>query len=116
MGLEFLGERESFSHQAPHALAQSEVEPLYVIGLPFLFGARVMLFFWQDALVTFEQVGVAQAGFVGRGNFLPQAPATDLVTRSIPPGHDLTCSSAQSQPNPHLVLLAFDERPHLIQL
>ena len=115
MRLEFLGEGERFSHQAPYALAEREVEPLYMIGLSLLLGAGLMLFLGEDALVTFEQVGVAQARFIGRRNLLPQAPATDFVTGTIPPGYDLTRSSAQSEPNPHLILLAFDERPDLVQ-
>ncbi len=59
-----LGEGECFSGEAGHALAQGEVEPFDVVGLPFLLEARLMLFGIKNLLISQKKVAVTEGVLV----------------------------------------------------
>ena len=74
-----------------------------MIGLPASFTNTLMCFLWKDELISFPEVTVAVANFVGVGDLLPKL-ATGCFT-AIPDdkGHDLTRSAAHGCPNPAFV-------------
>ncbi len=101
-----LGKRECLSHQSRHALAQGAVESLDMVGLSLLFSRGVMLFWRDDVGVGSPEVGEAGARFVRIGNFFPQLAQCDVVPWARHLRHNLAGSTAQRQPNPHLLALA----------
>src|SRR5215210_753043 len=74
-----------------------------------------MPLFGDRLLVSLPQVAVAARLFVERGDGSPQPLASGSATITFHESHDLTGFSAQSQPNPHLLAFAIDERPQLVQ-
>src|SRR3954447_16224137 len=74
-----------------------------------------MPLFRDRLLVSLPQVAVAGRLFVERGDGSPQPLASGSATITFHESHDLTGFSAQSQPNPHLLAFAIDERPQLVQ-
>ena len=75
-----------------------------------------MPLFGYRPLVSLPQVAVAgRRPFVELGDGSPQTLASRSAAITLHEGHDLTSFSAQSQPNPHLIAFAVDERPQLVQ-
>ena len=110
-----LGERERLSNEARKPLAQGVDPTLYVASLAFFLAGGLMLLWWDHFPVSLPQVAVAGRLLIALGNLLPQA----LTGRSAPiarhEGHHLASFSTQGQPHPHLIALAVNEGPYLVQ-
>ena len=105
---------QCFSHEASTGLSECVVPSFHMIGLPASFTNTLMCFLWKDELISFPEVTVAVANFVGVGDLLPKL-ATGCFT-AIPDdkGHDLTRSAAHGCPNPAFVPSFMDKWPHFI--
>src|SRR3712207_5603438 len=75
-----------------------------------------MPLFGDRPLVSLPQVAVAGRLLVVLGDLSPQTLAGRSAAITFHETHHLTGLSAQSQPNPHLLAFAVDERPQLVQL
>src|SRR3712207_7398679 len=75
-----------------------------------------MPLFGDHPLVSLPQVAVAGRLLVVLGDLSPQTLAGRSAAITLHETHHLTGLSAQSQPNPHLLAFAVDERPQLVQL
>src|SRR5436305_917007 len=110
-----LGERECFSNEARKPLAQGVDPPLDVASLPFLLTGGLVPLFWDHLLVSLPKVAVAGRFFIAFGDLLPQT----LTGRSAPiarhESHDLASLPTQSEPDPHLIALAINKGPQLIE-
>jgi len=97
------GKGECLPDQAPNSLPHGIVVAFDVIGAPALVAA-VMLRNWNDLAIGFPQVAVAQAGFIGCGNSIPQHAARCLTPAAESISHDLAGAPTQRQPQPPFVL------------
>lgn len=68
----------------------------------------------KDFGIGVPDIRKAMSRFVGVRNGFPEFFAGSFAATANGKSHDLTCSPAQSQPNPSLVLASFDETPYLI--
>lgn len=88
------GKGERFANKAPHALPQSIVPSLHMVGLAAVFANGFMLLVGQHFLIRFPKVTVECGWTITQGNRLPQQAAGLLATVANHEGHDLTGAAA----------------------
>lgn len=104
-----------FSHEACTGLSECVIPTFHMIYLSASFTDTLMRFFWKDELISFPEVTVALASFVGDWNLLPKLAAGCFIALPDHKGHDLTRSSAHDRPNPAFVPSFIDKWPHFIR-
>ena len=112
-----LGKRQRLAHQAPHPLADGVVIAFDVIGFATSLATVVLERGHNLRLSCPEVTGaqtVAQTGFVGGGNALPQHTARRFTATTHSIGNDLPGAPAQCQPQPTLVFASEHPCPHFV--
>ncbi len=88
------------SRQPGKALPKRVVEPFDRVGLPLLFQKRGGLVCIKDGLVRSIGIAPGTTRFIGRRNPFSQVPSLLFLSGSEDIRNDLTCPSAEREPNP----------------
>lgn len=105
------GEGKGLSGESANALSQGEIEPLDMICLSVLFGARPVLIVGHDFLIGVPKVGEDEASFVSGRNLLPQLAAAIHRARAMMPSDHLPGAPTQCNPQPDRVTFVAHIRP-----
>ena len=97
------GKRKRLADKAAHALPQSVVPSLYMVGLAALLANSFMLLIRQHFLIRLPKVAVEGSAAVTGRNRLPQQATGFLAAVANHKGHHLTSAATQRDPHPLLV-------------
>ncbi len=97
------GKRKRLADKAAHALPQSVIPSLHMVGLAALLANSFMLLIRQYFLIRLPKVAVEGSAAVAGRNRLPQQATGFLAAVANHKGHHLTRAATQSDPHPPLV-------------
>jgi hypothetical protein len=111
-----LGKRKRSANKPTQTLAERVVETLDIARLTVALIASRMLLVRNHSLIRLPKICEAMLATISDGNATPKATARLYRPLSDSVAHNLARATTDRKPQPDVVTLVLNKRPHLVKL